>query len=392
MEKKSIVALLTLLFLFSIPAMAQENKNQGPGTYKIGLFAALYLDSAFTGNNYRYTRNFPRFTVAGLDFIQGAQVALDSIPFYNGNVQVNIYDVKSGNLDSLIKNKELDSLDLLIGSVRDDEYTALASYALYRNIPFISATYPNDAGITANPFLVIVNSTLKAHCEAIYSYLLQNHGTDKIVLCRRSGSQEDRVAHYFKALNEPDGKPLLDIRTVNFNDSNFNTLKYKLDSTRKNIIIGGSLDEGFASNLVNAAYTIKSSYPVTLIGMPNWDAFKSLTKKSTAVDFPILFTSPYYNDRTGPYSRILQNAYLKKYKGVPSDNAYRGFEAVSLFLNLLMKYPDDFMSHLNDTQSKIFCEYNFKPVFNSSAVTPDYFENKHLYFLKLENGKTVKAW
>ena len=89
----------------------------------------------------------------------------------------------------------------------------LADFALQKNIPFISATYPNDAGITGNPFLVIMNSTLKAHCDAIYSYILQNHGTDKIYLCRKKGAQEDMVASYFKQMNEQDGKPLLPIET-----------------------------------------------------------------------------------------------------------------------------------------------------------------------------------
>jgi hypothetical protein len=67
-----------------------------------------------------------------------------------------------------------------------------------KNIPFISATYPNDGGITANPNVVLLNSTLKAHCEAIYSDILQNHGTDKIYLCRKKGTQEDKICGLFE--------------------------------------------------------------------------------------------------------------------------------------------------------------------------------------------------
>jgi hypothetical protein len=374
--------------------MAQGNKAPVLKTYKVGIFAALYLDSIFTGNSYRYYKNFPRFTLQGFDFVQGAQIALDSLPIPNGNIQASIYDSKSAteNIDSLIRNKKLDSLDLIIGSVKDEDYLKLAGFALKKNIPFISATYPNDAGVTGNPFLVIVNSTLRAHCEAIYSYLLQNHGTDRIFLCRKSGSQEDKVARYFKMINEPDKKPLLDIQTINFNDSNFNTLKSKLDSNSKNILIGGSLDENFAFNLANEASALKSDYNITLIGMPNWDAFKSLTKKNSLEDFPVYFTSPYYNGLWDNNCKMIKNIYLKKYKGVPSDYTYKGFETVLLFSRLLTKYPDDFMSHLNDYSDKIFCDYNFKPVISSKNSRPDYFENKHVYFLKAENGKVSKAW
>ena len=89
---------------------------------------------------------------------------------------------------SLISSHALDSLQLIIGSVKDEEYGQLARFALQKNIPFISATYPNDGGITENPYLVIVNSTLKAHCEAIFSYMLQNHGSDNILHFRKPGS------------------------------------------------------------------------------------------------------------------------------------------------------------------------------------------------------------
>ena len=394
MHKKNIGIIIVLLTLFNCPLQAQHNKASNPKTYKVGIFAALYLDSVFNGNSYRYTHNFPRFIVQGLDFVQGAQIAFDSMPIPNANIDARIYDSKSAteNIDSLIANKKLDNLDLIIGSVRDNDYQQLANFALQKNIPFISATFPNDAGVSGNPFLVIVNSTLRSHCEAIYAYLLQSHGTDKILLCRKPGSQEDKVAGYLRELNQPDGRPLLNIQIVNIVDSNFNTIKYKLDSTKKNIIIGGSLDEYFAYNLSAEIAALNKVYPTTLIGMPNWEGFKSFSKKNSLADFPVYFTAPYYNSKWDTCSKMIQGTYLKKYKGVPSDYTYKGFETVYLFTKLLTEYPDDFMSHLNDNQTKIFNEYNFKPVFNSGNAKPDYFENKHLYFLKLVNGKVSKAW
>ncbi len=396
MRRRFIIFILLLATLFNSTeqARAQSKKTTTFKTYHVGIFAALYLDSLFSGNNYHYSRNFPRFMLQGLDFVNGAEIALDSLPVYNGNIHASIYDTKSytENIDSLILNKKLDSLDLIIGSVKDDDYTKLAAFALMKNIPFVSATYPNDGGVSANPFLLIVNSTLKAHCEAIYSYLLQNHGTDKIFLCRRQGSQEDKVARYFKTINEPDNKPLLKIQTINFNDSNFYILKSKLDSNSKNILIGGSLDEDFAMNLANAAASIKKTYPITLIGMPNWDMFRTLSKKNSLADFPVYFSTPFCNNKTDNYSKMIQAVYLKKFKGVPSDNTYKGFETVFLFSRLLIKYPDDFMSHLNDFSWKVFSDYNFKPVFNSNTSKPDYFENKHLYFMKAVNGQVTKAW
>ena len=331
-----------------------------------------------------------------VDFVQGALIALDSLQAGDDFIDASIYDTKSftEKVPDLIRNKKLDSLQLIIGSVKDEEYKQLANFALQRNIPFISATYPNVSGITGNPFLVVMNSTLKSHCDAIYSYILQNHGTDKIYLCRQKGAQEDMVASFFKQINEQDGKPLLPIETL-YLDNNLHAgyLKSKLDSNRKSVIIGASLDETFAGNMAKFCYDLYKTYPITLIGMPNWDYFLSLHTKKDLADFPVYFTTPFYNEKDGAFSKSLTAAYYKKYKAKPGDMAYKGFESVYLFTKLLVKNPDNFMSHINDKNLKVFCDYNFRPVRQKNEIAiPDYFENKHLYLIKILNGNISRAW
>jgi hypothetical protein len=386
-----------MILLLAFWATASIGMAQTVTTYKIGIFAPLFLDSLFSNNgSYKYGKEVPKFAQAGLDFVQGAQVALDSMLLWEENLDAHIFDTRSytKSIPALIRQGKLDSLQLIIGSVRDAEYRQLADFALQKNIPFISATFPNDGGITGNPFTVIMNSTLRAHCEAIHSFLVQNHGTDKILLYRKKGQQEDRVAGYLKAANEPDGKPLLNIQTINI-DSNFSSeaLRSRLDTARPNIILGASLDEAFASSLVNACNDLYKEFPITLIGMPNWDGFRFLQKRGNYEEFPVYYTTPYYNNKWDNYSKMLSSAYSKKYKTRPTDLAFKGFEAVYLFTKLLVKYPSDFMSHLNDKTFKVFCEYNFRPVLTKKgSATPDYFENKHLYFVKMLNGATSKAW
>ncbi|MBL0357010.1 MAG: ABC transporter substrate-binding protein [Chitinophagaceae bacterium] len=399
MKKLFFPVLFFLAAVFSLQMATAQQADSFPKlkTYRVGIFAPLYLDSVFSAaGNFRYTQGMPKFITPAVDFINGIQIGLDSLKLDNANIEAYIYDTKSYTtpLQNLIKSKKLDSLDLILGPVRDQEYRQLADFALAKNIPFISAAYPNDGGISSNPFVVILNSTLRAHCEAIYSYILQSHGTDKIYLCRKKGQQEERVAGYFKSMNNQDGKPLLSIQTINFDSTiSAELLKKKLDSNRQSIIIGGSLDESFASGLAYACNDLYQQYPITLIGMPNWDAFKSLSKKDEFEEFPIYFTTPYYNSKSDGYSRMLIDGYKKKLKGNPSDMAFKGFECAQLFIKLISRYPNDFMSHINDKSQKIFTEYNFKPVsIKGTSTIPDYFENKHLYFMRILNGNTYKAW
>lgn len=390
-----ITVLIAIVFSFEHATAQGDTLKKNP-VYKIGIFAPLYLDSVFNDKGFKYRQGMPKFIMPALDFVQGAQVALDSMAPGNDNIEAWFYDSKSytQTVSWLIQNNKLDSLNIIIGNVKDMEYRQLADFALQKKIPFISATLPNDGGITSNPYLMIVNSTLRSHCEAIYSYLLQNHGTDKLYLFRQKGSQEDMVANYFKQINERDGKPLLEIQTVNFDSvPNPGFIKKLLDSNRQSIIIGGSLEENFSTKLALACSFLHGIYPITLLGMPTWDGFASLNKKTGLENFPVYFTSPYYNSKTDGYSKILTNAYLKRYKGKPSDMAFKGFEMVHYFTALISKYPKDPFSHINDVTLKVFNDYNFKPVQlkKENAVT-DYYENKHLYFIKILNGIVSRAW
>ena len=397
MIKKNIAGILLLIAGFgSVNLYAQNDTIKLNPHYKVGIFAPLYLDSVFTRSTFKYRQAVPRFIMPAVDFVQGALIALDSLQAGEDFIDAAIYDTKSftETVPDLIREKKLDSLQLIIGSVKDAEYLQLAKFALQRNIPFIYATYPNVTGITDNPFLVIMNSTLKAHCDAIYSYVLQNNGTDKIYLCMKKGAQENMVASYFKTINEPDGKPLLPIETL-YADNNLNAgfLKMKLDSNRKNIIIAGSLDEPFAGNMAKACYELYKRYSIKLIGMPTWDNFSTLYNKKSFTDFPIYYTTPYYNDKQDNFSKSLTAAYYKKYKAKPSDMAFKGFETVYMFTKLLAKNTDSFMNNINDKNMKIFCDYNFKPVrLGGDVAIPDYFENKHLYLIKIVNGSITKAW
>ena len=160
-----------LIALFSNRVSFAQNKTDTPKNkvYKVAVFAPLYLDSIFTSAKLQNDKVIPKFIMPAVEFVQGAQIALDTFTLNNERVKAFIYDTKSYNqpLPWLIKNKLLDSLDLMLGSVKDTDFKQLADFALQKRIPFLSATYPNDGGVTANPFLGIINSTLKAHCEAL---------------------------------------------------------------------------------------------------------------------------------------------------------------------------------------------------------------------------------
>ena len=136
--------------------------------------------------------------------------------------------------------------------------------------------------------------------------------------------------------------------------------------------------------LVNAANSVRRTYDMELMGMPTWDGIKDLTKPDYK-DLPVYYTSTFFNTGTVAYTSFTQKFTTLTY-GRPSDVAYKGYELSWHFINLLLKYDQELMQHVNERTFRLFTEYDFKPILNNSNGRPDYFENKRIYILKRSNN------
>src|SRR5258706_2911721 len=96
---------------------AAINSSIAQRAYHVGIFAPLYLDSVFAADgNFLYKQGIPKFISPSVDFVQGAEIAFDSMDVNGATISATIYDSKSNthSISYLIKNKKLDTLDLII--------------------------------------------------------------------------------------------------------------------------------------------------------------------------------------------------------------------------------------------------------------------------------------
>jgi len=263
------------------------------------------------------------------------------------------------------------------------EAKLLATVAYERQIPLVSATYPNDAGITNNPFFILVNSSLKTHCEGIYKYLQRNHAVgDNIVYIKGKGAIEDMIEGYFKESARFTASIPVKWQTLPLTDSfTAAQLCSKLDSTKNNVLVCGDVHENFGIKLVRTLAAQKS-FRCTAIGMPTWDGLKELDKPEYK-SVEIVYSTPYNYPRSVPISKALAQAYHTQWNARPSDMVFKGYEMTLRFAQILLDHGTKTLNHLSDNNYKLFNEFDFQTVknaFNKSQI--DYLENKKLYFIK----------
>ncbi|MFT4023123.1 MAG: amino acid ABC transporter substrate-binding protein [Flavihumibacter sp.] len=360
------------------------------GKQVITVLLPLYLDSAFgAGGQYRFAKQFPRYFLPGLEFYEGVQLAIDSLNKEKIPLDVRIIDTrKTKSIYDLLKSPDIAEAHLILAQVANNEIRALADYAGKNHIPFINVNLPNDGGITNNPYMVILNSTLMTHCEGIYKFLQKNYGNQTITVFRKAGAQEDRLKNYLASVEKSTtGKPVK-LRYVNLASTfTADQLTPYLDSTKNNFVLAGSLDDQFARNLCTQLAMLRKTYPVQVMGMPTWDAAIRDADKREYKDLEILYTTPFNPLRTDSLSVSILDYFKNKLYARPSDMVFRGYETVYRFGKLLNELGPNIASGLGENKYKLFSDYNIQPVLlNNQQQQLDYFENKRIYVVKILNG------
>ena len=382
MTKAGFIFFTFLLFLTNT-SFAQDSVVKTP---RIAFFAPLYLDSAFDASgNYRFGKTVPRYITAGLDFYQGAALAIDSLDKEGLAFDVQVYDTRhKTSIYNLADKGALKDVDLIIGAVSGSEFLDLATIAREKQIPFVSATYPNDGGISGNPFVIIVNSKLNTHLQAIYNYVLRNLGTGNIVMFRRQNAADDRVTEVFSSLNLSSSGQVMNIKT-NTLQAAFapENIAASLDKERENVIICGSLDEGFSKKLITAVGTLAATYKITLVGMPTWEGYRELEATELRT-VPVIYSSTFFNPRQEhAWSADFSERYAMRTYSSPSEMAFRGYEVMYLFAHLVTQYNDALPQHLSEKNYRVLTDFEFKPIhWSKNSTTPDYYENKRIYILQ----------
>ena len=281
--------------------------------HRIAIFAPLYLDSAFIGDTvYRYGKNvFPKFINPGLEFYEGAQLAIDSLEAEKVPLELFIYDTRSTKttLSDQLNDPILDSVDMIITHCSGNELQLFADAGFRRNIPVINANLPNDGGVTGNPFFVILNSTLKTQCEGIYKHIQKYYALNKLIVFRKKGQLEDRIKSYFDDFGKNTASVSLKLKYIDLIDSfTIDQLQQELDSNTQTLCISGSLDENFGRRLTSQLASLRPSYQVSVMGMPTWDVIKDFSKPEYK-GIEITYGTPFYNSKVDKVSNSISSLF-----------------------------------------------------------------------------------
>ncbi len=351
--------------------------------YRIDVLAHLYLDELVKDGKPVFKGKLPDKATGGLDFYEGIKLAADTLNKRGYNIEVYIHDVVNANHTpaSLITRKILDSTDLIIGAVNTSYVKVLADYAAKRNINFVSALSPSDAGVKNNPYFILLQPTLQTHCEWLMAAIAKKHkNKTPLVLYRTTVPVDSNAFSYMKLTDGMANKLLCNAMPTK------EKLKPYLDSTRTNLLVVPVMDGAFAESLLGQLHQWFPNYNFDVYGMPTWKGVAALKKADAFPNVAVYFTAPFYFDMSTGIGQAVANGYKKDVGGSkPSDMVYRGYETMYWYTYLLHKYGTIFNEKFSDNAAAPFTRFEvvLKKDKDEKLL---YQENKHIVLYRYQSS------
>ncbi len=381
------------ILLFSLPIYAKSFAQlDTTKPLKVAVFIPIYVDEVFIGDETIIRKNnLPKKVISGLEFYNGVMMAIDSLQKEGVKVEISIYDTKKVGLSltELFISPEFDNVGLIIASISNaPELKNISELAMAKQIPLISATYPNYTGISANPYFVLLNSSFQAHLEGLYKYVQKHYVLNTIFALTKNGKTEEFIKNYINDLNKNTPSISLKINWININDSTFNTSKLipQMDSTKENVVLVASPAEDFGLGIVKNL-SREYLYNITAIGMPTWDNVKEFDGRECR-NINVVFSKPFlYSSSGSVLVSHVNDVYKERFYSKPSDMVFKGYETTYHFAKLLLKYKDNLINNIADKDFSLFNKFHLEPVkLKKTSTKPDLIENKKLYFIMKQQG------
>lgn len=306
--------------------------------YKIAVLLPLRLqeNSEALSGMYDEDTRLDQLTDISLDFLMGAQLALDSLEKLGLNADVQFYDTR-GNVerlnDFLSSEKALD-LDLVIGPFYPNLVEKTAEWCKMREIRMVAVTKIPMKILKNNPYVYSVVPSELTLIATMAEYLAKTHSDDNLFLIT-SGNEETKGRNkLFTSVydaNRPSGSSKINVMGVG--NSSGKELFNAIDEDTTTLFICLENDVKAVMNFVNTLNAAKNYSPrvgkakVYLVGTQEWTDFESFNSYYRN-RFEFHFAASNYLNFQADSTEAFVRKYREVYEADPTRYSIHGFDVV----------------------------------------------------------------
>jgi ABC-type branched-subunit amino acid transport system substrate-binding protein len=347
----------------------------------VDLSEAFTLDSIVIDSAY-VTENIDKDIKAGIDFYEGALLAVDSLRKTGANIKLKVIDLPGNDEQqmSAIWKINFDKCDAVFSMLRGKPLSTLNGILMTKDIPFVSCTPNSFSVVEKNKNAFCVQPSSRSQCSMMGEFAGTNFKSENIIVITSSLEKEQEWAYSFIKGSEKINAPV-EINKLNFSLEGRKGFSKALAAGTTNTIFVASIDEDFVTTVYSAMDSSLNIYKYKVIGLPVWQHFESLDPR-TMEKFNTLIFSPDNINFSTPSAVKFRDKFRTLFSTEPADGAYLAFDSFMLFGNLISNNElDKEEIKFNGLRSK----YLFTRENQENAQ-----ENKFIHILKLRDYRYVR--
>ncbi len=366
--------------------------------------------------------NNPDHPFRFIQFYYGVLMAIDSLEKHGLKVELYVYDVGNDSVQAIqaLQNPEMRRMDLIIGPFFSRIFPLASSFANRFNIPIVNPLSNRSEIIEYNPQVFKFQPTDQFQIEIVKELIARDFkGSNLFLVDHKEDFKNQNFTNFKYELNEViiDGfmvsnnqlynlvvekevadntleeeeeeeepHPFIMIENKllisdelqnNLEDStyfynNIHELHYAVDSikgfeklasvVRENVLLVFSEDNVFVLDLLTKLNFLRDTFPMTVVGMPNWEDFENMDNE-VYKNLNVHYLSSTYVDYENYNVKAFIRRYRSKYLSEPEDYAFKGFDLSWYFMLALMNFGTDFEDCL--------------PYYNPSLIQPNIIFRKY---------------
>lgn len=306
-------------------------------SYKILILLPMDLtkNPEIISGMYDENTELSQLTDVSIQFLMGAQMALDSLEKMGLSGEVKFYDTEKNEtlLKKVLMPNNTSNWDIVVGPFFPELLTYAANWGKINHVPIISVTNIATQTLKDNPYLFSLVPSELTLVGGMAKFIAKNYPHANLVMITgKTESEKERIAYFKKnyIAHLPDSG-FATIRMTPVGKASGTTLANQIQTEKKNFMICLSEDVQRVMqfvNALNAANNLSKKYAdadVEMVGLKSWNNMTPLNnyyKNKFKFHFP---SANYLNYDSLNVLHFVKN-YRARYGSDPSKFAIHGFD------------------------------------------------------------------
>ena len=283
------------------------------------------------------------------DFYEGFLLAVDEMKRKGVSVDVYAYEepsLLSNGMDVLLASPMLSHMNLIVGPMRLENITSLATFAAKHNIP-LAVPFSTKASLTAAvPVCYQINTNASRFYKEIFKQFIDKHQQHNIFILSTGdrGEKSDYLTNLKLSLDENG----MTYKTIGLDD--LSKMSELTTPGQRTVIIPVSNLQSTFEKMINRLEQNKELdiASLELFGCPEWQTFSDRNKgymsKYHASFFCTFYTDP-YSSQVQDFNRLFHNWFKRDQMATYPQYGLLGYDTGKFFLSGLHEYGLTFLDN-----------------------------------------------